>query len=216
MDVGLGLVDVADLHVLARGWHDLHDPDRPDGTPGLLTELRLLIALRHQQQVIEVVAVSVLVEERDRLLESLDVLRRCRPPRPLGVFQVPRQDVAALPRLHQAGDEDVQLFLELRAVLADHPAELSAGADCHSGVGGKLGEDLLPEVGEVVLDDGHLDEAGVHHLEDVLVLEILRRQPDFHRRLLRLRELGVERLDALVVARGLAQVDVLPRQVLHG
>jgi len=50
-----------------------------------------------------------------------------------------------------------------------------------------------------VLDDGHLDKAGVHYLEEVLVLEIPRREPDLHRWLLRLGELRLEGLDALVV-----------------
>src|SRR5882724_8264063 len=39
VDVGLDLRDVAGAHVLTRGGHDLHDSDRPDGAPGLLSEL---------------------------------------------------------------------------------------------------------------------------------------------------------------------------------
>src|SRR5436189_271369 len=83
----------------------------------------------------------------------------------------------------------------LRAALADHPGDVAAGPNRGPGVRDELGEDLLPEIGDVVLDDGRLDEAGVHHLEDVLVLEILGRQPNLDLRLARLAELLVELLD---------------------
>jgi len=55
----------------------------------------------------------------------------------------------------------VQHFLELWTVLADHPRDLSASANLHVRVRGEAGEDLLPEIGEVVLDDRDLHEASV-------------------------------------------------------
>ena len=42
---------------------------------------------------------------------------------------------------------------------------------------------LLPEFGDEVIDDGGIDKACVHHLEDVVVLEGLWRFLDGHSRL---------------------------------
>ena len=40
-----------------------------------------------------------------------------------------------------------------------------------------LGEDLLPEFGHIVVDDGRLDQTGVHHFQEVLDFEVFRREP---------------------------------------
>ncbi|MGH7306951.1 MAG: hypothetical protein ACRELZ_27065, partial [Candidatus Rokuibacteriota bacterium] len=190
-------------------------PTAPTAAGGLV-ELRFLIPLRHQQEVLHVAFLAVLAKEPDRPLELLELFlgrRRLRPP---GALEVLRQQLVALPRLLDADHERVQLDHELRAIFANHPGDVAARAYHDVRVHGELGEDLLPERADVRIDDGHLDEAGVHHLEDVLDLEVLGRQPDLHRHLLRPGELRVELLEAFVKARRPAHVDFLPGQILHG
>ena len=51
----------------------------------------------------------------------------------------------------------------------------------------------------VLVHDGRRHQPGVDHLEDVLGLEVVRRDPDLHGRLPGLLQLGVELLDALVI-----------------
>ena len=49
MDVGFGLVNVANAESVSGLRHQLHQADRTDAAAGALVETRLLIALRHQQ-----------------------------------------------------------------------------------------------------------------------------------------------------------------------
>src|SRR5437867_1883025 len=74
VDVRLDLRDVAHGHVAAGRRHDLHDADRAGGAPRVLIELRFLIALSHEHEVIDVVAVTVLLEQLDGPLEFRQLL----------------------------------------------------------------------------------------------------------------------------------------------
>ena len=75
--LGSTMRDVAHLQSLARGRHDLHDPDGALGTPRVLVELGLLVALRGKHERVEVVLLPVLLKKNERLLEALP-LRRAR------------------------------------------------------------------------------------------------------------------------------------------
>ena len=68
--------------------------------------------------------------------------------------------------------ERVQGREQLRAVLADGDGERAAGAHGDVLVDDEVRKDLLPELREVVVDDDGRDQAGVHHLEQVVVLEV--------------------------------------------
>ena len=68
--------DVAHLHILAGGGHDLHDPDRAHRAFCILVELRLLVALRAHQQPVDVVLVAVFLEILDQRQELLALLPR--------------------------------------------------------------------------------------------------------------------------------------------
>src|SRR5262245_3337730 len=216
VDVGLDLVDVAHPHVLARGRHDLHDADGADGAALALVELRFLISLLHQQQILHFVLVAVLAKKRHRPLEFRELLPGRGALRPFGALVVPLQDLVALAGFLGLGEERIQVGLELRALLANHPGDVGAGTDLDVRVDRQLGEDFLPEVADVGLGDGHLHEAGIHHLEDVLGLEGLRSKPDPHRRLFRRGEIPVECLEALVVARRFANIDFLAGKIVQG
>ena len=76
-------------------------------------------------------------------------------------------------------------------------------------------EDLLPEAREIVVDDDRRDETGVHHLEQVVVFEVVRREANLHRRLTLCLELLVEREEALVVRALLADEHLPARQVRY-
>ncbi len=71
MDVGLELGDVAGVHLLPGGRHDLHHADGAGGTLRVLIEPRFLVAQRHHQQIVELVPGGVLLEDRRHLLELL-------------------------------------------------------------------------------------------------------------------------------------------------
>ena len=63
--------------------------------------------------------------------------------------------------------------------------------------------------------DGDGDETGVHHLQHVLVLQLLGDWNQLHRFLALLDQPAVERLEVLPVARRLADVNRLPGQLVH-
>lgn len=69
------LVDTIDPNrfVFGGGWEHLHNADSTSRGATGLVELRFLIALRHQHQVIEGVGVAVFAEDFDERLETLDV-----------------------------------------------------------------------------------------------------------------------------------------------
>ena len=164
------------------GRHDLHDADRAGRAPRVLVEPRLLVALRGQQQpVASRTAVAVLAEELARSARNFAHLRlgrrrssrtacspryrlqerRCRTSEPLPVRRRRRRR----PRSRSS-----------RAALADRPAR-SAPPVAHGdarGAARRFGEDLRPELGHDSRRRRSIgDEAGVHHLEQVLVLELL-------------------------------------------
>ena len=80
-------------------------------------------------------------------------------------------------------------------------------------MGDNLVEHLLPERREVIVDDGGRDEAGIHHLEEVLVLELLIRLDDAYWRTSGLLQRSIQATEATEVARGPAYVHVAPGQV---
>ena len=79
-----------------------------------------------------------------------------------------------------------------------------------------VGEDLRPELREIVVDYGDVDEAGVHHLEDVVVLEILRGVQDRDRRPPVTLELLIEGTQALRITARPSHEDFVSGQVLSG
>ena len=157
---------------------------------------------------------AVLAKEREGVVELGAFLRGGCALRVLRALQVFREElVARRGAFGVAREECVERLLQLRAVLADHPAELPAGSDRGARVERELREDLLPESGPGVVDDRRRDEAGVDHLQDVLGLQVVGRVADPDGRLPGLLQLGVERLDALVVGRSLPDVHLASRKV---
>jgi hypothetical protein len=71
MDVGLELGDVADVHLLPRRGHHLHDADRADVALCVRIETRLLVALRRHQHPVHVVPAAVTAEQRHERDEAL-------------------------------------------------------------------------------------------------------------------------------------------------
>ena len=192
-------------------------PIAPDRAPGVLIEPGLLVSLRRHQQEVHLVPVAVLPEELDDRQELLAPFLGRGALRVRGVDEVLPLDLVAEGRSQPVlPHERVQGREQLRAVLADGDGERAAGAHGDVLVDGEVRKDLLPEVGEIVVDHDGRDQAGVHHLEQVVVLEVRRRLADHHRRLPLGLELLVEREQALVVAAELAGEDFLARQVLDG
>ena len=68
----------------------------------------------------------------------------------------------------------------------------------------------------VAVDHGGVDQAGIHHLQDVFVFEIFVGEHDFHRRLASGLEPRVERLETGVVAARTAHVDAAPGELFDG
>ena len=114
------------------------------------------------------------------------------------------------------GDELVELGLQERTVLAHRPGDLGVRAQDDVRVKLQLGQHLGPELRQVVVHDDVLDEPGVGHLEQVLVLEVVRREPNPRRLLAALGQVGVQLLDALVVDRSLPNEDFLVGKIVHG
>src|SRR4029077_15848324 len=134
-------------------------------------------------------------EQLDRALELRELVTGDRRFRPFGALQVSRHEIVALPRaLRVAREPGIELPLELGVVLPDHPPARPAGPDRGLRMQDELWKDLLPELGDVVVGDRHLDETGADHLEDVLGLEVLGSEPNLDRRLAGLLEVTVELL----------------------
>ena len=95
MNVGLEFADVANplLHPCSR--HDLHDPDRSDGTADMLVQPGFLISLRRHQQVIDAILSPIFAEQFDHGLKSCSVLSRLRVGHEFGTFQVPLPEYPA-------------------------------------------------------------------------------------------------------------------------
>ena len=72
---------------------------------------------------------------------------------------------------------------ELGILLAKRDGQVAAGPHGDVRVHRDVGEHLAPELGQVVVHDGDRGEAGVDHLEHVIVFEDVGRLVDHHRRL---------------------------------
>ena len=80
----------------------------------------------------------------------------------------------------------------------------------------QLREHLLPELRQVIVHDRGLDQAGIDHLEDVIVLEVLGRRLDDGQRLAGGLQAAVEGDQAVVIAAGGADEDLSAGQVVSG
>jgi hypothetical protein len=67
MDVGVGLVNIADAESPAGFGHQLHQANRTDAATGALVDTRFLIALRDQQEGVEPVLARIAPEDLDRV-----------------------------------------------------------------------------------------------------------------------------------------------------
>jgi hypothetical protein len=216
VDVRLDLADVADGELLAGGRHDLHHPDGTHRALGVLVKLGFLVSLRRHQQPVDIVFVTVLLEISNQGEEFLALGLGSGVLHILCAFQVTLQErIPDCSALGVAGQEIVDRRLELRAALAYRPGDVTTAAHRDVVVHRDLGEDLLPEVGLVLVHDDQWDQPGVHHLDEILVLQFFRRWLDDHAGFLLCGQALVERHQALVIAGGLAHEDFLARQVFH-
>ena len=94
-------------------------------------------------------------------------------------------------------------------------SEAAAGPQRDVLVHGDVGKYLLPELRQKVVDDGYRHEAGIHHLEDVIVFEDSGSVHDDDGRLAALLELSVQTREALVVNAPLADEHFLAGEVVH-
>jgi hypothetical protein len=159
-----------------------------------------VVALRRHQQVIELVLPAVLLEQLDDLLElaAFGVGRGIL--RVLDVFEISLlEHIPKHVALAVLADKDVDLLLELRIVLAKCDRQLAARSHGRAVVNLDACEDLLPEAGEKVVDDGDWREAGVNHLEDVVVFEHVGRFDDHCRRLAARLQIRIEPRDRIEV-----------------
>ena len=214
MDVVVHLRDVADFHVCPGRRHDLHHADRADWTRPVLIQPGLLVALRRHQEIVELVLVAVLSDQFDRSLEPRHVFPGRRALRVPVVLQVLRKQHVPLGRaLRVPVDKRVQLLHQLRAVLSDHHGRFAVRADRRSRVDGQIGEDLFPQLRDLVVDDRHRRQARVDHLEDVFVGEDFRSRIQLHGRLAGLGELLVEQLHVLGRDVRLTHVDFFAAEI---
>ena len=78
-----------------------------------------------------------------------------------------------------------------------------------------VGEHLAPELGQIVVHDGDRGQAGVDHLEDVVVFEHAGGLVDDHRRLALRLQLAVQAGEALVIDAPFADEHLLAGQIVH-
>lgn len=115
-----------------------------------------------------------------------------------------------MPRDEAAGD-----LHKLWAVLSQGPGHSLATAHCDRRVEGETGEDRLPESRVERIADDDRDEPGVDHLQQILVLQILRDRDQLHRRFAHLDQSLAQRFEMFPVAGGAADVYRPPGEILH-
>ena len=182
-----------------------------------VVELRLLVALGCQHQVVEAIAVAEAAEQVEHLLE-LAPLRLARGVlHEVGVGEVAVEDDVAERRpflvLRYKG---VERRLQLRAALADGEGDPAFLAHDDVLADLDLRQHLGPQLGLVVIDHHERDQAGIEHVEQVLVLEVLVGLDQPQRGALLRREAAAESLEACPVAARVAYPDLLTGQVLDG
>ena len=216
VDVALELVDVGDVHglVACRGRHHLHHSDRAHAAALLLVEPRLLVPLGDHQQRVELVRWPYFLK-----MSTIET-KRLRSSSLLAFFThfvllryFVDQPVARERALLVGPHEGVHRLRELRAVLAEGPGDL-AGRARDAFVLLQVRKHLQVEVGHEAVHDRRGDEPGVHHLEDVAVLEHLVGGVDLDRGLAFLGEAGVQRLEVLRIAARGADVELLARELV--
>jgi hypothetical protein len=124
MNIRLFLGNIADVHVLARIRHDLHNADGTNLTLRLLVQFGFLIAFRHHQQVIHAISIGILTEVLRRLLKPRHAFGRdslFQHVRRPGVFR--SQLIAERSALTVCLDEFVDVGQQLWRVLAYRPTE---------------------------------------------------------------------------------------------
>ena len=110
----------------------------------------------------------------------------------------------------------VDLLTQLGIVLAERDGQHAAGAHRNVAVHVEIGEHLLPEAGQIVVDDGDRRETGIDHLEHVIVLENIGGLVNHHGRLAARGELLVQPDEAVVIGAQLANEHLAAGQVVHG
>src|SRR6516225_8939703 len=146
MDVGIGLVDVADAEFAAGLRHYLHQANRACPADRALVKTRFLIALRHQHEGVEPVFVGIAPEDLDRVTKALHVGASGRRVQLLELQQVGPRIVR--PPVHipgDLGDRAIERCKELRVVRADRPADLGAFSQRRLRVQPQALDDLHPE-----------------------------------------------------------------------
>jgi hypothetical protein len=176
MDIGLEMFDAGNTHIgIGCGASsDLHDADGASPAPLRLVQVRFLVALGSEQQVGEAVLVAVLPEELHHRAKLSQVLLRRRvgdvsriPPVPLV------QDIPEGRALCVCPGERIEALLQFGTLLPDGPGNRPSSGESDGRVHRHAVIDLAPERRDVIVDDRCRDQAGVHHVEDVLVLELL-------------------------------------------
>ena len=110
----------------------------------------------------------------------------------------------------------VDLLLQLGAVLPNQPAYVAALVDGHLLVHAQVRQDLAPEEGGVAIHDGDTDQAGIDHLQQIVIRKVLRRRLELDRRLALARKPCVELLQVTPITGGPPHHDILAREVVEG
>ena len=102
--------------------------------------------------------------------------------------------------------------LPLRIATARWPPVRTGARSCRT----RPAKHLFPESREIVVDHGRWDQAGVDHLQKVVVLQAFRRFLDDDGRAAGGLEAPVERLEAVEIARAPANEDPLSAELAEG
>ena len=109
----------------------------------------------------------------------------------------------------------VKRRFQLEAFLAHHPRNVASLVDNDVLVKAYVAEYLAPEASDVAVDNDDLDQARIHHFEEVLVLELLGSHVENDLGPAFPREFAVQLKEVLVVAARLADKDLLVGKILH-
>jgi len=218
VDVVLEQVNILDVNRggASCGRLDLHDTDSPCATPAVLHEAGFLVCDCCEENVVEVVLLTVLPEEREHLLQPLPILAGGGILCPSVVAKIALEENVGEECTHPVSrNVAVQGFLQLRVVFSDGGSNGASGVEDDLGVYNHAVKHTAPELGDVVVCDGHLDDPGVHHLENVFGFQALVRFTEHDRREIPLAEGIVQNLEMFEVAAGLPDVDFPSRKIFE-
>ena len=201
MNIGVELLNIADVELLTGARHDLHNANGADVATHRLIKPRFLIPLSGHQQPVNIVAIAIFAKDLHHGQKFTPFFLPRRVFNVAGILQVAQQYRITQPAaLAILIDERIKQGQQLRAIVTYRPTDITFVAQNNVLMNLNPGEDLFPEQGLVAVDHDQWDQARAEHLYQILIFQRFGRRFDGDGGQRLLRKACVERDQARVIA----------------